>query len=71
MASAEESVQTTDPEASPPKLSELLDSGWKLYEEVEKSDEPTNSDSVQIKIKRGIKQLEEATRLVSLLDLFR
>ncbi|KAB5515393.1 hypothetical protein PHYPO_G00249830 [Pangasianodon hypophthalmus] len=70
MASAEERVQTADAEAPPLKLSDLLDSGWKLYEELEKSNEPTNSDSVQIKIKRGIKQLEEATRMVSQLDLF-
>lgn len=71
MASAEESVQTADAEAPPPKLSDLLDSGWKLYEELEKSNEPTNSDSVQIKIKRGIKQLQEAMRMVSQLDVFR
>lgn len=71
MASAEESLQTTDAEAPPPKLSDLLDSGRKLYEELEKSNEPTNSDSVQMKIKRGIKQLEEATRMVSELELFR
>lgn len=70
MASAEELVQTPECEAPPPKLSDLLDSGWKLYEELEKSNEPTNSDSVQIKIKRGIKQLEEATRMVSQLNLF-
>ncbi|XP_053535394.1 immunoglobulin-binding protein 1 [Ictalurus punctatus] len=70
MASAEESVQTADAAAPAPKLSELLDSGWKLYEELDKSNEPTNSDSVQIKIKRGIKQLEEATKMVSQLNLF-
>lgn len=71
MASAEESVQTADAEVPAPKLSEILDSGWKLYEELDKSNEPTNSDSVQIKIKRGIKQLEEATKMVSQLNLFR
>ncbi|KAK2816717.1 hypothetical protein Q7C36_022988 [Tachysurus vachellii] len=70
MASAEESVHTADAEAPTPKLADLLDSGWKLYEELEKSSEPTNSESVQIKVKRGIKQLEEATRMLSQLELF-
>lgn len=71
MASASESAQPAAAEGPPPKLSDLLDSGWKLYEELEKSNEPTNSDSVQIRIKREIKQLQEATRMVTQLDLFR
>ncbi|KAM9440827.1 immunoglobulin-binding protein 1 isoform 2-T2 [Clarias gariepinus] len=68
MACAEEREQT--PGAPPPRLADLLESGWKLYEELERSDEPTNSDSVQVKIKRGVKQLEEAAGMVSQIDLF-
>lgn len=71
MASAGQSVHTETAESPPLKLADLLETGWKLYEELEKSDEPTNSDGVQIKVKRGIKQLEEATKMVSQLDLFR
>lgn len=71
MASAEESGHTAAAEAPPPKLADLLDSGWRLYEELERSSEPTNSESVQLKVKRGIKQLQDAVRMVSQLELFR
>lgn len=71
MASAEESGHTAAAEAPPPKLADLLDSGWRLYEELERSSEPTNSEAVQLKVKRGIKQLQDAVRMVSQLELFR
>ncbi|XP_036436245.1 immunoglobulin-binding protein 1 [Colossoma macropomum] len=57
-------------EAEAPRLSELLDGGWKLYEEVENTSEPSGSNPVQVKVKRGIKQLEEALSMVEQLDLF-
>ncbi|XP_062844605.1 immunoglobulin-binding protein 1 [Trichomycterus rosablanca] len=68
MASVAELAQA--PEQQVYKLSDLLDLGWKLYEELEKSNEPTGSDSVQIKVKRGIKHLEEAERMMLQLELF-
>ncbi|XP_072532771.1 immunoglobulin-binding protein 1 [Salminus brasiliensis] len=65
MASAE-----AEAEAEAPRLSELLDGGWKSLEEVENCAEPTGSSPVQVKVKRGIKQLEEALSMVEQLDLF-
>ncbi|KAM6923491.1 immunoglobulin-binding protein 1 [Xenentodon cancila] len=52
------------------KLSELLDQGWKILEEVEASSEPPGSGSVQARVLRGIALLEEASRKVSELQLF-
>ncbi|XP_051528093.1 immunoglobulin-binding protein 1-like [Myxocyprinus asiaticus] len=71
MAAAEDSNYTQNPSGSEaPKLSDLLDRGWKLYEEVDSTNEPSSSNAVQVKVKRGIMQLEEATRMVSQLNLF-
>ena len=49
----------------PLKLSELLDHGWKLFEEVDCTNEPIAATHIQVKIKRGITQLEEASRMVA------
>ncbi|XP_062392845.1 immunoglobulin-binding protein 1 [Sardina pilchardus] len=68
MASAEDVTQNSESET--PKLSDLLDRGWKFYEEVDTTDEPTGSNPIQVKVKRGIMQLEEATRMVAQLELF-
>lgn len=70
MASAEDDSHTQNSEPETPKLSELLDRGWKSYEEVDTTNEPTGSNPIQVKVKRGITQLEEATRMVTQLDLF-
>ncbi|XP_026888698.2 immunoglobulin-binding protein 1 [Electrophorus electricus] len=64
------SGQTQNSEREAPKLSELLEQGWKLYEEVDSTNEPTASNPIQVKVKRGIMKLEEATRMVAQLDLF-
>uniref|UniRef100_A0A8C1PS36 Immunoglobulin (CD79A) binding protein 1 n=1 Tax=Cyprinus carpio TaxID=7962 RepID=A0A8C1PS36_CYPCA len=71
MAAAEDTNTTQNPSGSEaPKLSDLLDRGWKLYEEVDTTNEPSSSTAVQVKVKRGIMQLEEATMMVNQLDLF-
>lgn len=71
MAAAEDTNPTPNPSGSDaPKLSDLLDRGWKLYEEVDSTNEPSSSNAVQVKVKRGIMQLEEATKMVNQLDLF-
>ncbi|XP_051552459.1 immunoglobulin-binding protein 1-like [Myxocyprinus asiaticus] len=71
MAAAEDSNCIQNPSGSEaPKLSDLLDRGWKLYDEVDSTNESSSSNAVQVKVKRGIMQLEEATRMVSQLDLF-
>ncbi|KAK2849545.1 hypothetical protein Q5P01_009379 [Channa striata] len=54
----------------PPKLPELLDRGWKIFEELDSTNEPLASNSVQVRLKRGMKMLEEASRMAAQLDLF-
>ncbi len=72
MAAAEDANSIQNPSGSEaPKLSDLLDRGWKLFEEVDTTNEPSNSNAVQVKVKRAIMQLEEATRMVNQLVLFR
>lgn len=72
MAAAEDTNSTQNPSGSDaPKLSDLLDRGWKLYDEVDTTNESSSSNAVQVKVKRGIMQLEEATRMVNQLNLFR
>lgn len=71
MASAAVTSESQASDADQPKLSDLIDNGWKLYEEVESTNEPTSSLPIQVKIKRGVSKLEEATRMVAQLDLFR
>ncbi|XP_066516963.1 immunoglobulin-binding protein 1 [Hoplias malabaricus] len=63
MAGVEEGAET-------PRLSELLDGGRKLLDEVENTTEPCNSNAVQVKVKRGIKQLQEALNMLEQLQLF-
>ncbi|XP_067263988.1 immunoglobulin-binding protein 1 [Chanodichthys erythropterus] len=71
MAAAEDTNSTQNPSGSDaPKLSDLLDRGWKLYDEVDTTNESSSSNAVQVKVKRGIMQLEEATRMVNQLNLF-
>ncbi|XP_069468579.1 immunoglobulin-binding protein 1 [Ambystoma mexicanum] len=57
-------------ESESPKLAELLQSGWRLLEAVEASNEPSASAALQQQVKRGLAQLEQATRMASELDLF-
>ena len=52
------------------KVSALFDKGFELYQEISKSNEPTNSGKVQINIHRAIKYLEDSTKLVSFVGLF-
>jgi len=51
-------------------LSQLFDNALKLHNDVVDSSENTNSQPYQDKLKKGILMLEDATRLVSILDLF-
>jgi len=51
-------------------LSDLFDKSLSLHEEILKSMEDTRSDSFQNKVKKGILMLEDATRLVSVVDIF-
>lgn len=53
-----------------PKLSDLLDRGWKIFEEIDGTDEPLSSRAVQLKVKEGINMLVEASKMIAELSLF-
>ncbi|XP_034036888.1 immunoglobulin-binding protein 1 [Thalassophryne amazonica] len=57
-------------DTNPLKLAELLDRGCKLFEEVESTQDAADCSSVQVKVRRGIHLLEEASRMVKELQLF-
>uniref|UniRef100_A0A3P9LZI0 Immunoglobulin (CD79A) binding protein 1 n=1 Tax=Oryzias latipes TaxID=8090 RepID=A0A3P9LZI0_ORYLA len=59
-----------DPDSKNLKLPELLELGWKIYEEVDSTNEPLNSSSVQARVRRGVSALEEAAAMVAQLELF-
>lgn len=63
-------AQPSNSNSEPPKLSELLERGWKTLEEVDNTEQPLGSNSVQVRVKRAISGLEEASRMVAQLDLF-
>ncbi|XP_044061795.1 immunoglobulin-binding protein 1 [Siniperca chuatsi] len=62
--------QLVNSDAEHPKLSDLLDRGWKILEEVDSTNEALGSNSIQVRVKRGMSMLEEASRMVAQLDLF-
>lgn len=62
--------QQLNSDANPPKLPDLLDQGWKIFEEVDRTNEPLGSNSIQVRVKRAISMLEEASRMAAQLDLF-
>ena len=51
-------------------LSQLFDNALGLHNDIGESSEDTNSENFQDKVKKGILMLEDATRLVSVLDIF-
>ena len=59
-----------DTDVSTETLSEMFKKGIDINEELETSTLTSNSDEFQHKVRKGIMILEDATRLVSLLDLF-
>ncbi|KAJ8735237.1 hypothetical protein PYW07_006857 [Mythimna separata] len=58
--------QSTDEEP----LKKIFEDGMKMFDNIEKSNEPTNSDGVQLSIKSAIAKFEKATNLVSLTGMF-
>lgn len=57
-------------EQSDESLSAVFDRALDLHKTVEDSSEDTNSPAFQEKVKKGILMLEDATRMVSILDIF-
>ena len=51
-------------------LSALFNKVLVLHNQILDSQEDTNSEPLQDKVKKGILMLEDATRLVSVLDIF-
>ncbi|KAM9376378.1 immunoglobulin-binding protein 1 [Pholidichthys leucotaenia] len=66
----EDGRQPSNSGAEPLRLSEMLDRGWKIYEEVDSTNEPLGSNEIQVRVSRGIQMLEEASRMVAQLELF-
>jgi len=58
------------PEDKDETLSQLFDNALKLHGDISDSSDDTNSKPFQDKVKKGILMLEDATRLVSILDIF-
>nr|CAD7401634.1 unnamed protein product [Timema cristinae] len=52
------------------KLSDLFDEGFDLFNAISSTSEATNSGKVQTEIKKAMRLLEDATNLVSLVDVF-
>lgn len=67
---SEHSKQPLNLEEEPLNLSVLLDRGWKIFEDVDNTNESLSSDAVQNKVKLGLNMLEEASRMVAQLSLF-
>ncbi|XP_015675676.1 immunoglobulin-binding protein 1 [Protobothrops mucrosquamatus] len=58
-------------EEEPARLSELLESGWRLLEEVESDAEASSgAPAVQRRVQRGLELLERASRAMAQLELF-
>ncbi|CAN9514538.1 unnamed protein product [Ophioblennius macclurei] len=56
--------------ADAPKLSELLERGWRALEEVESTQEAAGSSAIQARVRQAVGWLEEATRMAAQLQLF-
>ncbi len=59
-----------DNETSAETLSQLFDRGFALYNRLEESEEDSSSKAFQDRVRKAILIMEDATRLVSALDLF-
>ncbi|XP_076398451.1 immunoglobulin binding protein Tap42 [Megachile rotundata] len=51
-------------------LSELFDKAFQMFNDINKTTEPTDSVKVQSDIRRTMNMLEDATKLVSIIDMF-
>ncbi|XP_046474933.1 immunoglobulin-binding protein 1b isoform X1 [Neodiprion pinetum] len=51
-------------------LSQIYDEGFALFNSINKSQEATNSPKIQSEVRRAMSMFEDATRLVSMTDMF-
>lgn len=72
MAECEENKDSNslNADSEPLHLSDLLDTGWKILEEINVMNDPRGSNDIQSRIQLGLRMLEEASRSVAQLDLF-
>ncbi|XP_047441305.1 immunoglobulin-binding protein 1 [Mugil cephalus] len=73
MAESEDSNnmgQSSNADGNPLSLTDLLDGGWKIFEEVDSTNKPLGSTAVQARVEEGVRMLQEASRMVAQLDLF-
>ncbi|XP_070536168.1 immunoglobulin-binding protein 1-like isoform X2 [Ptychodera flava] len=61
-------MATAEPQV--PKLSDIFDRAWKIQLDLEGSDEASNSDKYQLKVKEAIGLFEQCTEMVNQLSLF-
>ena len=66
----EANMASNSEDSSEVTLSELFKRGLDIHDWLDKSTLPTNSSEFQHQVKKGILLLEDATRLVSVLDIF-
>lgn len=66
----EDAIFLLNADSEPLNLSDLLDSGWKILEEIDVTNEPLGSKDIQGRIQLTLRMLEEASRSVARLDLF-
>ncbi|XP_077588437.1 immunoglobulin-binding protein 1 [Stigmatopora nigra] len=57
-------------DAEAPKLSDIFDRGWKIFDELDNTNDPLASNSVQVKVRRAISMLEDTSRMAAQLNLF-
>lgn len=57
-------------EKDPTTLSQLFDNAFELFNSINNTQEPTNSTKVQSDIRQTMRMFEDATKLVSIVDMF-
>nr|XP_061792584.1 immunoglobulin-binding protein 1 [Nerophis lumbriciformis] len=67
---SESDKQDSLSDAEAPKLSDLFDHGWKIFDEVDNTNDPLASNSVQVRVRRAISMLEDTSRMAAQLNLF-
>ncbi|XP_033331404.2 immunoglobulin binding protein Tap42 [Megalopta genalis] len=70
MTSVENIMESKSDDKDAATLSELFDKAFELYNDINKTDQPTNSTKIQSDVKRAMNMMEDATRLVSAVDMF-
>ncbi|KMQ88385.1 immunoglobulin-binding protein 1b [Lasius niger] len=57
-------------EKDPTTLSQLFDNAFELFNRIHNTQEPTNSPKIQSDVRQTMRMFEDATKLVSIVDMF-